>query len=439
MEANQQLRALRLARTSRLSPGEPLSRSELAELVNAQVEETTGRVGALDANYIGKLERGVITWPRAHYRAALREILGTATDRDLGFAPPTSRRDPEVLGVLTTMISSELHGEGSSSAWRQMLPALCLPTDRVGRDHVVGLRAAAHMFATVDHGHGGVDVRSVASIHLQHAGSLLSLPCPTSVRGELFSAVGWLAHVVGFAAFDSTDHTRAGRILRFALSCAEQAVDWHLRAKILSTLGREAIWRGNVDAGLTWIELALVRADRLTATERAMLLTGRARALALLGRVEDTWRCVRAADEQFCRIRRDDDPPWMHYYDLPQHLGDTGHALFDLATRHGQYIPEATRRLRTAVQTHQELYARSRTMSGLKLAALTLHTGEVDQAAAYGTRAMNDLRTIRSARADQVAQQLYAATTIHLREPSIAELRHDLDAHLTSINRTVSR
>lgn len=440
MEPNRRLRDLRLAQASRLSPGEPLSRQELAELVNAHVQADTGRTGGLDANYVGKLERGVITWPRTHYRAALRAVLGAATDRDMGFIPPRPpHTEPAVLGSLTHMTASELHGQDSSPAWRELLPALAAPTDRVSRDHVDDLRAAAHMFASVDHGRGGLDVRAVAGVHLQYAGSLLSLPCPPSVRNDLFSAVGWLSHVVGFAAFDSTDHRQAARTLRFALSCAEQSTDWHLRAKILSSLAREAIWRGDADTGLTWIELALVRADRLTATERAMLLTGRARALALLGRVEDTWRCVRAADEQFCRAHPQDDPPWMRYYDLPQHLGDTGHALFDVAVPHGQYVTEATRRLSTAVQTHQAQYTRARTMSGLKLATLALRTGDPEQAAAHGARAMNDLRGIRSARADQLAQELHTATTRHLRAPGVPELHHNLTEHLALPSRTEGR
>jgi tetratricopeptide (TPR) repeat protein len=82
--SNTSLRALRQRQPSRVNPGEPLGRQELADLVNAHVEAATARPGALDANYIGKLERGVISWPGRHYRAALREVLGVRTDRELG-------------------------------------------------------------------------------------------------------------------------------------------------------------------------------------------------------------------------------------------------------------------------------------------------------------------------------------------------------------------
>ena len=37
---------------------------------NMQVEEETGKPGAMDADYIGKLERGIHRWPNRHYRGA---------------------------------------------------------------------------------------------------------------------------------------------------------------------------------------------------------------------------------------------------------------------------------------------------------------------------------------------------------------------------------
>lgn len=40
----------------------------------------------LDANYIGKLERGLIHWPQALYREALRVVLHTENDVHLGFS-----------------------------------------------------------------------------------------------------------------------------------------------------------------------------------------------------------------------------------------------------------------------------------------------------------------------------------------------------------------
>lgn len=427
---NTALRLLRERTPSPASPGEFLSRQELADLVNAHVLQSTGRPGALDANYIGKLERGVITWPRAHYRHGLRAVLAAETDRELGLIRParagrwvTASDRPALLA--TGLATARASGSDGLPEAVTRLPVA------VSREHIDALRATAAMFTDADHSHGGGDVTGAAGVYLGHAAELLRLPCPANLRPELFSAVGWLGHVVGWAAFDATRHDEAGEAFTFALACAEQGCDWHLRAKVLSSMAREAIWRGDADAGLTWIELALVRADRLTATERAMLLTARARALARLGRVDDTMRSVLAADEHFRQANPGDDPPWMSYYDTAQHLGDTGHALFDLAL-HGYHVREATRRLTAAVAGHQPLYVRSKAMSGMKLATLTLRSGDPVEGAGIGHTALGNLDHLRSARAVQVMVALDGAAASHARLPEVASLRHELAEVITS-------
>lgn len=64
-----------------------MSRQEVAEAVNAHVYFATGRVSAMDAHYVGRLERGIRRYPTADYRAAFRAVLGAATDAELGFIP----------------------------------------------------------------------------------------------------------------------------------------------------------------------------------------------------------------------------------------------------------------------------------------------------------------------------------------------------------------
>jgi hypothetical protein len=90
VEPNRALRAAREARPSVRVPGIPLGRAELAELVAAHVYRRTGREAPIDAHYVAKLERGVIRWPSAAYRAALAAVLGVEgpdVDATLGFRP----------------------------------------------------------------------------------------------------------------------------------------------------------------------------------------------------------------------------------------------------------------------------------------------------------------------------------------------------------------
>lgn len=428
-QPNTALRQLRERTPSPSSPGEYLTRQELADLVNAQVETATGRPGALDANYIGKLERGVITWPRMHYRVAFRTVLGITSDRELGFSRPV-RIGHQVAGLDHTPITGTTFAISGAIAPERLVDSMNQLPVAVCREHIEGVRTAASMFTALDHTHGGTDVVNITSVYLNHTAELLRVPCPAVLRPSLFSAVGWIGHIVGSAAFDSTRHEQAATAFAFALTCAEQGADWHLRAKVLSSLAREAIWRGDPDAGLTWVELALVRADRLTATERAMLLTARARALARLGRVQDTMRTVQAADDNFHRSNPGEDPPWMSYYDLAQHLGDTGHALYDLAV-HGHYTHEAGRRLAAAVAGHKPLYVRSKAMSGFKLASLRFHTGDSLEGAEIGQAALGDFGGLRSARTVQVVRALDSTAAPHSRHHEVAQLRHDLSKVIT--------
>jgi len=142
-------------------------------------------------------------------------------------------------------------------------------------------------------------------------------------------------------AFDAYAHHDAHRMFQFAQYCAEEAGDWHLRAKVLTSMTRQAVRCNDPDAGLTFIELALVRADRLTATEHAMLHSDRARALAKLGRVQDAAAAVGVADEEFSHAQPINDPVYVRYYDTAFHTGLTGAALQDVALLHGHFITEA--------------------------------------------------------------------------------------------------
>lgn len=49
-----------------------------------------------DAQTVSRLERGVIRWPRADIRAALRAVFGADTDTALGFSPRRATRTPSV-------------------------------------------------------------------------------------------------------------------------------------------------------------------------------------------------------------------------------------------------------------------------------------------------------------------------------------------------------
>jgi len=299
----------------------------------------------------------------------------------------------------------------------------------VGAAEIEQIRTTAREFTTWDHTYGGGLVREAIGAQLRYAVNLLNAGCAEKHRADLQSAVGYLGHTAGFMAFDAYAHADARSMFRLAWTCAEEAGDWHLRGKVLSSMARQAIWCGNPDDGLTFIELAMVRSDRLTATERAMLNAARARALAKLHRVEESLRAIGQADEEFSHAAPDNDPPWMAYYDAAQHSGDTGHSLFDLALS-GRFATEARSRLHAVVDGHTEAFVRSRAMAGIKLASLTMAKGDPLEAVSFGTVALQEAGHIRSRRAADDLRELAGLAEPHGKATAVEELRSHIGATL---------
>lgn len=115
----------------------------------------------------------------------------------------------------------------------------------------------------------------------------------------------------------------------------------------------------------------------------------------------------------------------MSYYDTAQYLGDTGHALFDVAV-HYYHVKQASRRLGAAVAKHEALYARSRAMSAIKLATLVLRVGDPVEGASIGHQSLGALGRLRSARTAHVVAELDRATAVHAQLCEVVGLRRDL-------------
>ncbi|ESQ05649.1 MULTISPECIES: helix-turn-helix domain-containing protein [Streptomyces] len=309
---------------------------------------------------------------------------------------------------------------------------LSLPS-HVNPSHVDQVLAVANALSGMDNklGGGGV-VRDVAARAMQWSAGLLQAQFPEHLRTDLFAAVSRLGIVVGASAFDAYHHDEATKTFRFAADCAEEAGDWHLRAKTYSFLARQAVWIGAPDDGLTYAEKGLVRSDRLTATEQAMLHTARARAFGKMGNVRDTMAAVGAADEAFTRARPAEDPSWMAYYDEAQHNGDTAHALFDLALLAGQDPGRAARRFDTAVKGHTDAYKRSRAISRTKLASLLMAKGDPRKAAALGHDALNEVGRLTSRRAADDLRQLGRFASKHRTVQEVSALRDRIAATVSA-------
>jgi hypothetical protein len=387
----------------------------------------------LTANYIGKLEQGVIRWPGKVYREALRAVLGVSTDSALGFV--NARRAVVKLADVNRkqFIHSGL-GAGVGALVLGPLAALLEGSEpipiprRIGATEIEQVRTATQAFESWSGTYGGGLVRGAVMGQLRWSAGLLGATCPDRLRPELHSAVGDLADMAGYLLVDVNAHEEGRRVYRFALACAEKAQDWNLRAEVLSSMAKQAIWTGQPDEGLTLAEHALVRSDRLAMSVRALLHTDRARALAPMRRVNETLTAIGTADEYFAHATPGNDPPSI-FYNAARHAQLTGHSLVELAVL-GRDPGEATDRLTAAAAGHTDTQTRARAICLAKLASLTMATGDPLQAAAIGHQALDIAGTIRSRRAAEELRELsrYAAAHQHLDE--VAHLRHRIRALL---------
>ncbi|GIH09400.1 hypothetical protein Rhe02_74670 [Rhizocola hellebori] len=405
---------------SQTTLAEPLSRQELAELVNSWIFQQTGDVVELDANYVGKLERGKIRWPCKLYRDAFRAVLHVQADGELGFYGQR-RRSATVVDVDRQQFIRTA-GAVMALPWLDLFaPNTPTPVpSKITPIEIEQIRSTAKVFSSWDNTHGGGLAREAVFAQLRWSARLLRADCDARLMPSLFTAVAELGKVAGFMAFDAYAHEDGRRAFRFALACAEQAKDWQLRANILTGLARQAVWLNEADAGLTYMELALVRHDRLTATERAMLHTVRARALAKMGRTQECLAAVGSADQAFAHAKPSEDPPWMAFYDHAQHHGDTGHALFDLSIRGRR--TQAAQRLAYSVAHHGPTFARSRAISRTKLASLLMVTGDPRNAASIGLAALDSVGSLRSKRATDDLCELHRMAGAHHQIGAVRDL-----------------
>ncbi|MBO0608990.1 hypothetical protein [Myceligenerans salitolerans] len=400
-----------------------MTRAELADAVNQYIWSTTGQHCALDAATLARYERGTVRWPGAAYRTGLRAVLGAGSDAELGFHP--TRRGAAATAAVSVLGGSE------PVRWAGVDPETFLRTlsdaeapRRVSWTEVELVRETTRVIATSENTFGGGLALQMATAQLRLATGLLDAAGTVEVRQAAAQAVGNLAGVVGFAAYDMADYALTDRCYHLALWCADEGRSAALRATVLADMARKAAHLDHHGDALEMIEAAQELRGDLTATGRAMLAASRARLLARTDRPRDAREEISHADEWFAMRDPATDPPWLCYYDDAEHQGSIGKTRLPLA-RAGIDVEDTIDRLSTAVARHNPQYVRSRTFSRIRLATLHCSIGDVTTATEIARVAMDDAATMRSARMREELTTL-ASATAGLRSPQISELRSNI-------------
>jgi transcriptional regulator with XRE-family HTH domain len=419
------------------------TQQQLADLANLHVEAATRRVGAMDADYIGKLERGVHSWPNKDYRQALCTALRRETEADLGFFSSRSRTATVTSGpryvdggddverkVFLRVLAGSVAGLTFSDPLGSFATTTTSSDRRVGGTEVEQVRRLARMFAGQDHQVGsGLSAQAVVTQLSVSATALRGRFAQETVRRQFLSAIADLADITGGMCFDAASHAQAERCFRFAVGCATEADDWSMRAKALSGLANLAVHQGRPDDALSFAELALVRTDRLTPIVHSVMHTRHARALALCGdhREVDCMAAVRQAEDRFAPGGRD-EPDWIRYYGEAHLKRDLGRAMVHLAVNGGDHT-EARRHLTDAI-AHFPDPSRGRTLAVASLAHVTMARDDPAHAVALGNDALDSVDLIRSDRVVEALRQVRTAGLRHRNVPAVRELGHRIDGVL---------
>ncbi|MET8540242.1 helix-turn-helix transcriptional regulator [Kitasatospora sp. NPDC004799] len=373
-------------------------------------QDELGALVHLSGDLIGKMERGERRC-LPHHAEALDIALDTGGALARGLVLVNMRAALRVGGdssVATTpaVLPSAASMDGMSPITAPVFRLDPEPNSSVRPGDISHVESAAAVLRSWDNLHGGGGlVRETAVAHLRWVRGLTEAQCGSPLRPRLLTAASRLACAAGAVLLDTGEFAEAGRNLRWATELAEEASDWSARAVSFNLRSRLATWCEQYEDGVTLAELGLVRSDRLTPAERAMLNNAAARGHARLGNRQAALAAVGRSDEAYAQVRAAQESPWMSYYDDAQHHGDTGHAVYDLALA-GHAVDDALDRLRKAVDGHSQPFARSRTFSRTKLTGLLLVVGDPDAVLPEAERAAAEVAQLRSHRAMRELREL---------------------------------
>ena len=308
---NQLLRAARERTPSRQVPGEWLSRREVAEAVNMWIYENTKKTTTLDANYLAKLERGVVRWPSARYRAGLRAVLGVATDAELGFYPPR-RSGTTVTKALDTTLGAgggllAANRAGPNSADTAMPVSVSRQLEAVEVALVSAADESARLLAWTEASNIGdltleqmhSEVRWIARSYLKvptlplfararairdQAFALLDGHQRPDQSHHLYAAAGWALTLLAWISTDLGRPDAANTHARAAWLCADNADHHGLRAWIRATQHTAAFWEHHFLDAARYAEDGLRYA---TGSAEAFLASAQALDLAKAGQADD--------------------------------------------------------------------------------------------------------------------------------------------------------
>ena len=408
----------------------------------------------LDDHLIGKWERGIVRYPIAPYRAALRAVLGAATDVELGFVRATP--SPAPLGLLHStrgtwtladivddaarVTESELINRrdslrvaavggtallGPLAGWVEPLASgpLSARSGAFSVSEVEGLEHLVAAFRDWRSVGAGLGRTAVVGQLADVAERLRSAPSGP-LTDRVFVAAAELAKIAGSMAFDAGAHRAAQGHYATAARMAKAGSNASFGAVALAALARQSFDLGAPDDGLQIVHLAQ-RGTRSTGTARlrAMLATREAWAHAQLGDVRRFQNAAEEAEEAHATGTASGEPYWLRGFDGAELLGTIGARYRDLARHDARQASGAVDYLSRALQMRDPARARNRAFDLVALGRAQLITGEPEQSAASVQSTLQHVDPHRPTRLHRKLREWHAEAASFATVSNIAHVR----------------
>ncbi|WP_433014694.1 hypothetical protein [Kribbella sp. CA-294648] len=305
----------------------------------------------------------------------------------------------------------------------------------VGTGDLEAVRETVQLFTRIDQRRGGGHARAAVVQYLTSdvAGYLRASYTDDGVRKGMFSTAGELAYLVGWMAFDNSEHAIAQRYFAVAVKLAAEADDAPLAGHILRAMAHQAVDLGHHRQAVKVAEASLDgrRYQDASPRERALIGVVHARALAVDGQRTAAARALLRAETDLASAKAGDDEPGRVFFFGEASLAhETACTLRDMGN-----LASATREFQHSVRTRKAAtFTRTHAVTLGYLGAVQARSGSIEEACGTWSEALDAMDGVHSGRARQAVRDMRSSLSVYRAKGirSVAELDSRAARYLAS-------
>jgi hypothetical protein len=301
----------------------------------------------------------------------------------------------------------------------------------VGSGDVEAVRDMVSLFSRVDQRRGGGHARTAVVQYLTSdvAGFLHGRFTDNHTRRDMFSAASELAYLSGWMAFDNAEHATAQQYFNLSMKLAAEADDPAMAGHTLRAMAHQAIDLGHYQQALQLSTASVegVRNAAASPREKALIGVVHARALAVNRQAHESAQALLLAEDDLASAKPGDDEPGRVFFFGEASLAhETACALRATGDTSG-----AVTQFRRSVHTRKAgTFARTHAVTLGYLGTAQAQKGELEEACATWSQALDAMEGVRSGRTRQVATEMRAMLSPFRRRGIPAAV--DIDARAKS-------